>query len=204
MKYVQAQFGEDMQTIWVSETPPAGTYTQSWHTNPEPAVHGVHYGINGKSVNPGWGPYEHLAPSAWVNILGESNRRCCTSVSWVGEALAARLIPGMQSAWNHPQFLAYVDRWMFALDDPRDLAAIHSATDMTIDSDFMQGQSSKILSGGGYQKPYHTFVDEMWATYRKIPQITLVAGLSGGIFTFTVGNLATNSPQRFFRGKQAP
>lgn len=125
-----------------------------------------------------------------MNTLGESYRRCCTSVSWVGEALAARLIPGMQSGWNHPQFFAYVDRWMFSPDDPRDLAAIQSATGMTIGSDFTQGQSSKILSGGGYQKPYHTFVDEMWAAYRNIPQITSVALLSGGIFTFTVGNLA--------------
>jgi hypothetical protein len=114
MKSVQANFGEDMQTIWVTETPPAGTYTQSWHTHPETVVYGGHVGINGESVNPGWGPYEHLAPSAWKNNLGESYRRCCTSVSWVGEALAARLVPGMQTAWNHPQFFAYVDRWMIS------------------------------------------------------------------------------------------
>lgn len=42
MKSVQAQFGEDMQTIGVSETPPSGTYTQSWHTNSETAVYGGH------------------------------------------------------------------------------------------------------------------------------------------------------------------
>ena len=113
---------------------------------------------------------------------------------------------------------------------------------MTIDSDFMQGQSSKILSGGGYQKPYRTFVDEMWAAYRNIPLITSFALLPGGTFTFNVGNLtpdktyfvqgstgitssnwittstnlpatnsfifqenlATNSPQRFFRVRPAP
>jgi cysteine-rich repeat protein len=168
MKSVRANFGEDMQTIWVSETLPVGTYTKSWHSKPETVVYGGHVGINGESVNPGWGPYEHLAPSAWKNTLGESYRRCCTSVSWVGEALAVRLIPGVQAAWNHPQFLAYVDRWINTPDDPQDLATIQSATGMAIDPDFMQGQSWKILSGGGYYQPHRTFVDEMWAAYRNL------------------------------------
>jgi len=167
MRSVQANFGEDMQTIWVTETPPAGTYIRSWHTKPETVVYGGHVGINGESVNLGWGPYEHLAPSFWKNTLGESYRRCCTSVSWVGEGLAARLIPGMQVAWNHPQFFAYVDRWMLSPDDPLDLQTIQSATGMIIDTDFMQGQSWKILSGGGYYRPHRTFVDEMWAAYRN-------------------------------------
>jgi cysteine-rich repeat protein len=169
MKSVQANFGEDMQTIWVSETPPAGTYSRTWHTKPETVVYAGHVGINGESVNPGWGPYEHLEPSAWKSTLGESYRRCCTSVSWVGEALAARLIPEMQRAWNHPQFFAYVGRWMLSPDDPQDLQTIESATGMVIDADFMQGQSWKILSGGGYYKPHRTFVDEMWAAYRNTP-----------------------------------
>jgi cysteine-rich repeat protein len=166
MRSVQANFGEDMQTLWVSETPPAGTYTKSWHTKPETVVYGGHVGISGESVNPGWGPYEHLVPSAWKNTLGESYRRCCTSVGWVGEMLAAQLIPGMREAWNHPQFFAYVDRWMRSPDDPGDLEAIQQATGMAVDADFMQGQSWKILSGGGYYAAHRTFVDEMWAAYR--------------------------------------
>jgi hypothetical protein len=170
MKSVQAKFGEDMQTIWVRETPPPGTYTESWHTKPETVVYGGHVGINGESVNPGWGPYEHLAPSAWKSTLGEAYRRCCTSVSWVGEMFAARLIPGMEQAWNHPQFFVYVQRWMGSPDDPADLAAIQGATGMTIEADFMQGQAWKILSGGGYYKPHRTFVDEMWAAYwNRVP-----------------------------------
>jgi hypothetical protein len=73
----------------------------------------------------------------------------------------------MQEAWNHPQFFAYGDRWMLTPDDPQDLETIQRATGMTIDPDFMQGQSWKILSGGGYYTPHRTFVDEMWAAYRN-------------------------------------
>jgi hypothetical protein len=167
IKSAQAEFGEDMQTIWVSETLPTGTFTKSWHTRPETAVYGGHVGVNGESVNPGWGPHEHLSPSAWKSTIGESYRRCCTSMSWVGEALAAHLIPGMKEAWNHPQFFAYVDRWMLSPDDPKDLEAIRLATGMSIDGDFLQGQSWKILSGGGYSAPHRTFVDDMWAVYRN-------------------------------------
>jgi hypothetical protein len=133
--------------------------------------------------------YEHLPPSAWKSTLGESYRRCCTSVSWVGEALAARLIPGLQAAWNHPQFFAYVDRWMLTPDDPSDLQTIQMATGMVIGSDFMQGQSWKILSGGGYYVPHRTFVDEMWAAYRNHLRITSVACPPGGPLTFTVENV---------------
>lgn len=191
IKHAQANFGEDMQTIWVTETPPAGTYTQSWHTPPATVVYAGHVGTNGESVNPGWGPYEHLAPSAWKNTLGESYRRCCTSVSWVGEALAARLIPGMQATWNHPQFFAYVDRWMFSPDNPQDLATIQSATGMTVDTDFKQGQSWRILSGGGYYQPHRTFVDEMWAAYRQRPRLSAALRPEGSI-DFTVENLTRN------------
>jgi hypothetical protein len=192
MTSVQSQFGEDMQTIWVTETLPPGTYKQSWHTEPQTVVYGGHVGVNGESVSPGWGPYEHLQPSAWTNTIGEEYRRCCTSVSWIGEALAARLIPGVQAAWNHPQFFAYADRWMFVPDDPNDLATIQSATGLTFGSDLYQGQVWKVLSGGGYNKPYVEFIDLMWAAYRNTPQISSVTYAPGGSISFTVQNLNPN------------
>jgi len=193
MTSVQSQFGEDMQTIWVTQTPPAGTYTQSWQSVPQTVVYGGHVGINGNSVNPGWGPYEHLPPTQWVNTIGEEYRRCCTSVCWIGEALFARLIPGMQAAWNHPQFFAYADRWMFVPDAAADLAAIQTATGLVIDSDFYQGQSWKVLSGGGYHTGYVAFADEMWAAYRNAPQITAPSRLAGGGLTFMVTNVSPNT-----------
>jgi len=39
-------------------------------------------------------------------------RNCCTSHTWVGEALAARLLPGAMDGWDHPALFDYVDRWM--------------------------------------------------------------------------------------------
>lgn len=177
MKSVSASFGEDMQTIYVTETPPAGTYTNSWHSKPQRAVYGGHMGINGEATKPGWGPYEHLPPAQWKDTIGEAYRRCCTSASWVGGALAARLVPGMQTAWNHPQLFDYVDRWMLVPDDPSDLSRIQTATGMTTDADFMQGQAWKVLSGGGYHFPHRTFVDEMWTAYRDRPQIQPPTGL---------------------------
>ncbi len=166
MKSVQANFGEDLQTMWVTETPPAGAYTKSWHSHPETAVFAGHAGINGESIKAGWGPYEHLQPSHWIITLGESYRRCCTSVGWIGEGLAARLIPGMQTAWNHPQFFAYVDRWMNSPDYAEDLQAMQNAG-LAIDFDFMQGQSRRILSGGGYAPSHYDFIDAMWTAYRS-------------------------------------
>jgi len=166
MKSPDADFGEDMQTIWVNETLPSGTYTQTWHRNPEVVAYGGHYGIDGESVNTGWGPYEHLPPAQWKSTLGIGYRRCCTSVSWIGEALAARLIPGMMEAWDHPQFFAYVDRWMMVAEDPDDLQQIADDAGYSVDGDFMQGQAWKILSGGGYYEPHKMFIDEMWAAYR--------------------------------------
>jgi hypothetical protein len=56
---------------------------------------------------------------------------------------------------------------MISPDDPGDLETIQGATGMTVDADFMQGQSWKILSGGGYYAAHRTFVDEMWAAYRN-------------------------------------
>ncbi len=164
---VQANFSEDVQTAWVGDTPPTGTYFKTWHSKPQNVVYAGHKGINGESDRPGWGPYEHLNPFEWQSTLGESYRRCCTSVSWVGEALAARLIPGMQRLWNHPPFFAYIDRWMFTPDDPNDLDTIKNATGMNIPKSFRQGQSWKILSGGGYKGLHTTFVDDMWDAYRE-------------------------------------
>jgi len=166
MQNVVADFGEDMHTVWVSEILPAGTYAQTWHRNPQTVAYSGHMGLHGEDINPGWGPYEQLHPAQWLDPIGEGYRRCCTSVCWVGQALAARLVPGMMQAWNHPQFFAYVDRWMMVADDPDDNTEMLEGN-YTWDTDFRQGQSWRILSGGGYYTDWRQFVDEMWMAYRS-------------------------------------
>jgi hypothetical protein len=49
-------------------------------------------------------------PDELVDGCG-SYRNCCTSRTWVGEALAIRIM-GLQPAWAHDPFFDYVDRWM--------------------------------------------------------------------------------------------
>ncbi len=83
------------------------------------ALYAGHYGRSGEGK---YGPYEHLQPRSWPDSLGEDYRRCCTSSAWIGEALAARLVPGVRKAWNHAPFFEYADRWMTEDDctPPRD------------------------------------------------------------------------------------
>ena len=65
----------------------------------------------------GWGPYEHMPPSQWKDgqNTSESYRRCCTSVGWVAQALALRLMHA-EPAWDHDAFFDYVDRWVYEND----------------------------------------------------------------------------------------
>jgi len=99
-----SDFGEDMQTIWVSETLPEGMYTKSWHTKRKRFVYAGHVGINGESVKPGWDPMNILPFCLEKHprgVLSPVLHQCKLGRG----GLAARLIPGMKEVWNHPQFL---------------------------------------------------------------------------------------------------
>jgi hypothetical protein len=163
------QFGEDMQTLYINQLPPAGTYTQAWQG--ATVIYGGHYGVtpDGTPVSPGlYGPYEQLQPAAWPLLngneqLGESYRRCCTSVSWVGEALTFHILKA-ENIWNYPPFFDYVDRWMNE-DDTQAVAQIlaQSGFDYTPSWD-RQKQTRYWLQG---EFPQYTFIDDMWAAYRQ-------------------------------------
>ncbi|HEY6388620.1 MAG TPA: Ig-like domain-containing protein [Candidatus Acidoferrum sp.] len=173
MKNVSAaytnKFGEDMQTLYINHLPPAGSYTQAWQG--ATVIYGGHYGVNadGSVVSPGlYGPYEQLQPSAWGILtppgeqLGEAYRRCCTSVSWVGEALAMRLM-NAESVWNYPPFFDYVDRWMTE-DDTQAVAEILAQSGYDYSATWeRQGQTKYWLQG---EFPQYTFIDDMWKAYR--------------------------------------
>ena len=102
-------------------------------------------------------------PSAPGEQLGEAYRRCCTSVSWVGEALAARML-GAKDTWNHPAFFDYVDRWMTE-DDTQAVADIKTQSGFGYSSSWeRQGQTASWLQG---EFPQYSFVDDMWKAYRN-------------------------------------
>ena len=152
-KFPKLRFGEDMQTM----------YDSCW--TGAKVVYAGHCGvIDGKAADSqsGWGPYEHLDPSQWVSNLGESYRRCCTSISWIGEALAARIMHA-EKLWNHDAFFDYVDRWMTEKDSSF-VAIIKAKKGWDFSASWCrQGQC------------FDDFVNEMWRQYRpnfpvSIPQ----------------------------------
>jgi hypothetical protein len=172
MKNVSAnhpnQFGEDMQTVDVNLIPPAGTYQQAWQG--AKVIYGGHYGVttNGTPVSAGlYGPYEQLQPSSWPLIngneqLGEAYRRCCTSVAWVGKALAIRILKA-QNVWNYQPFFDCVDRWMTE-DNTAAVAAIKAQTGFDYSANWeRQGQTRFWLQG---EFPKYTFIDDMWTAYQ--------------------------------------
>jgi hypothetical protein len=105
------------------------------------------------------GPYEHLPPAQWPAQKGgnptmsEGYRRCCTSISWVGQALAVRLMH-IEPVWDYDAFFVYVDRWMYE-DDTKFAEEIAKAHPK-----FGAG----IKQGGTHFDPW---IDAMWAAYRK-------------------------------------
>jgi hypothetical protein len=162
------QFGEDMQALYINKLPPAGTIQQAWQG--ATAIYGGHYGVttDGTPVSAGlYGPYEQLQPSSWPLIspteqLGEAYRRCCTSVSWVGEALTIHILKA-ETIWNQPAFLDYVDRWMTE-NDTQAIAEIKAQSGFDYSADWeRQGQTQFWLQG---EFPQYSFIDDMWKAYR--------------------------------------
>lgn len=148
--FPKVSFGEDEQTA----------YGDCW--TGAKVVFAGHSGIDaatgeGRSRGNGWGPYEHTPPSQWQAgaNTSESYRRCCTSVGWVAQALALRLMHA-ENAWDHDAFFDYVDRWMHE-DDAVFVKTIKEATGRDHDHDWSrQGQA------------WDAFVNEMWAKHRPM------------------------------------
>ena len=138
-KHPAAKFGEDMHTI----------YGQGW--TGATALYAGHLGKEGSKNNKGWGAYEHLPPAQWEDRIGEGYRYCCTSVAWVGEGLAIRLLRA-EKIWDHDAFLDYCDRWMN--EDATEFAAK------------IKEAKGWDFTGSSQRKTWDKFVDEMWAQYR--------------------------------------
>jgi hypothetical protein len=149
--FPKISFGEDEQT----------TYGDCW--TGAKVVFSGHSGIDAatgaaRQRNNGWGPYEHMQPSTWGSgqKTSESYRRCCTSVGWVAQALALRLMKA-EKTWGHDAFFDYVDRWMNE-NDAEFVQTIKKATGQDHSADWArQGQA------------WDAFVNEMWAAHRTEP-----------------------------------
>ena len=83
--------------------------------------------------------------------MSEGYRRTC-SLSWVGQALAARLMKA-EKAWGHGAFFAYVDRWMY--EDYTEFAAV-----------IKEVHNVSYSRGANQGQCWEPFVNEMWARYR--------------------------------------
>jgi hypothetical protein len=198
-------FGEDMQTVYINQIPPKGQYQKAWQG--ATVIYGGHYGVHedGTPVSAGlYGPYEQLQPKDWPILdppkeqLGEGYRRCCTSMVWVGEALAMHIL-GAEGIWHHPAFFDYVDRWMTE-DDAESVAAVkkQSGYDYTTEWD-RQRQTSIMMEG---QFPQNTFVDDMWRAYRSAqphaPAITSARTAAGRVGDpFSAAIFATHGPASY-------
>ena len=105
--------------------------------------------------------HEETHPSNWDNIavpagggdLMEAYRRCCSSVSWSGIALAIHAM-NIVNEWNHQPFLDYVDRWHY------EAGAIDEAN-MTIIHNYYP-----TLGGGDSGSTESAFTSDMWEAYR--------------------------------------
>jgi hypothetical protein len=147
-------FQEDMQTM----------YDAGW--TGARAVYAGHTGPRGHPDHPDWGRYEHLHPSRWPGNIGESYRRCCTSIAWVGEALAIMIL-GTTEEWGHPAFFDYVDRWMTE-DDSEAIRIIKQVRG----ADYSAGWARQ-------RQTWDPFVQDMWRTYRaRVPARRTGAGAS--------------------------
>ncbi len=180
-----AVYGEDQHTAWGDAWTGAdvlftGQYPDAYAS--DPVAHEAR------------GPYEHLHPDDWPARLGEAYRRCCTSISWVGQALATMMM-GAEDVWDHDPFFAYVDRWMTE-DDTEHLQIINDAGwSMTTASWNRQGQA------------WDAIVNNMWAAYRDDlpdPMPRLLMGdlnLDGVVDTGDVAAfvLALTDPQAYMQ-----
>ncbi len=143
-------FGEDEQTEY-GECWTGAYVVFAGHSGIDAATGAGRDKVRGSA----WGPYEHLHPSKWKEgqNTSEAYRRCCTSVGWVAEALALRLLHA-EKAWGHDAFFDYVDRWM-GEDDAAFVKTIRETTGRDHDKEWArQGQS------------WDAFVNEMWARHR--------------------------------------
>ena len=113
----------------------------------------------------GWGCVDLYPPTEWPRLkpdrapASEGYRRANTSNSWIGQALAVRLMHA-EKVWDHDAFFAYVDRWMTEDDTPF-VEAIRNAGGM----DWTKAKRGEFGRQGYVMQA--RFVREMWDAWRN-------------------------------------
>ena len=161
---------DDQEMLNMSGEAPEASFGEDEHTEFGPSWTGARVRFTGQyplayKAEPerylDRGPYEHLTPDKWPGrnaTMSESYRRCCTSISWVGQALAVRLLRAEQ-VWNHEAFFVYVDRWMYENDEEA-MAKIRQT----------HSNYGGMRQGSTHFDPW---IDAMWKAHRT----TLEAGI---------------------------
>jgi hypothetical protein len=80
--------------------------------------------------------------------------------TWVGQALAARLL-GAEKLWNHDAFFEYVDRWVAEGNDGTFVHPKNASTAEPLEPDAL-----KEIKPKSYNPYSSVFVEKMWETYR--------------------------------------
>jgi hypothetical protein len=177
MLSVAADFQEDMATYYGSDRDPEQTLWTGWAGQPKPyedvGSNNVLYQLEDETDTQGhsW-DHEGYAPTAWASSPFPNNNspefypwgrhegyRRLVSYSWVGEALAARIL-GLRTAWNHDPFFDYVDRWMNE-DDAANRAAVAAAA--------VAGNWNALVAGRDWTNPvvYYPFGGSCLSQFQK-------------------------------------
>jgi hypothetical protein len=101
-------------------------------------------------------------PSEWPNGTSEAYRRCCTSINYPGEALAARLMRA-EKLWDHDAFFAYVDRW--TTENLKKIAADMKAADKN--GWFQNWWLNQEIWGHTWGRTETSLQHDMWERYRN-------------------------------------
>jgi hypothetical protein len=160
--YPKVLFGEDTQTAW----------GKSW------TGHNVVFTSHPAWCDSNFNSPELAHPSEWAAIRAKDRyrrgdqsdgyRRCCTSIEWPGQALAAHLMRA-EKYWNWDPFFAYVDRWMGEED-------IHATAKTVLDAAKAAAEKEGATDAAkGYaegkwilaQPRSNPFFLAMWSAYRK-------------------------------------
>jgi hypothetical protein len=161
-------FHEDDQTAMGPVTVRGHTYDKSWSGSRAIFMGHSPYLTNTMKDHweKGWGVIDVIAPAEWPkrpdggNVLAsEGYRRANTSMSWVGTALAVRMMH-LEKMWDHEAFFAYMDRWM-AEDDTKLNQAMKDAgwIDYTHTPAGRSGRQGAIGGPG--------WIRDMWTKYRN-------------------------------------